>query len=67
MDVFLVGGEFFVGQEQDLNAPSPREDWRMDAVARSVLRRWSEQMGRLEAEIEHRRRTGFKRRIPGIV
>ena len=65
MDVFIIGTETFV--DQDLNAPSPREDWRMDAVARSILRRWSEQMGHLEAEIEHRRRTGLKRRIPGIV
>ena len=54
--VFVVGGDFFVAQEQDLNAatpPEPRSLWWGDHAARSVLRYALEHhMAKLTAEVE---------------
>ena len=67
MDVFVIGPEIFVGQEWDLTEPSPPEDWRLDAVARSVLLRWRGMVGLLESEVAFRRQTGQKARLPGFI
>ena len=68
MDVFAIGVVFFVAQDPDLNAsPSPPEDWRLDAVARSVLLRWWEKVGLLESEVAFRRQTGQKAHLPGFI
>lgn len=68
MDVFIIGLVFFVAQDLDLNAsPSPPVDWRLDAVARSVLLRWREKVGLLESEVVFRRQTGKKARLPGFI
>ena len=67
MDVFVIGVVFFVAQDPDLNASSPPEDWRLDAVARSVLLRWREKVGLLESEVAFRRQTGQKARLSGLI
>ena len=67
MDVFVIGPDFFVGQYPDLNAPSPPEEWRLDAIARSVLLRWREKVGLLQSEVSYRRQTGQKARVPGLL
>ena len=68
--VFVVGGDFFIAQEQDLNAPTPPESrdlWWGDRAARSVLRHALEHhMAKLVAEVACRRR-GRKARIPGFI
>ena len=68
--VFVVGGDFFVAQEQELNAatpPEPRSLWWGDHAARSVLRYALEHhMAKLVAEVACRRR-GRKARVPGFL
>ena len=68
--VFVIGKDFYVALFDDLNAPTPPEDYRHfwnDKIAESVLKSaLANHMDKLKVEVACRRR-GYKLKIPGLL